>query len=103
MSKFAPDNFKPSEKNILWAIETFNVSRDEVQNQVDQLLDHEFKRSYTEWQRVFRNWMRTANKHGLLLKERVYYKEEVISDEQKKLEAEKANKVLDMLQFKQVK
>ena len=34
---------------------------------------------------------------------REYWKPEVLSDEQKKLEAEKANKVLDMLQFKSAK
>ena len=97
MSKFAPDNFKPSEKNILWAMDKYKISRDEVQNQVEQLLDHEFKRSYTEWQRVFRNWIRTADKHGLLTKEHVYKTVETVSPEQKAEDDRKANENLARL------
>ena len=97
MPKFAPEKFRPSEKNILWAMETFNISRKEVENQVGQLLDYEFKRNYTEWQRVFRNWMRTADKHSLLTKERVYYKPDVLTPEEKAISDEKGQENLDKL------
>ena len=83
MTKFVPDNFKPRESDIKWAMDKFKITRDEVDNQLEEFIDHEFKRSYTDWNRCFRNWFRTADKYSLLTRERVYRQPEVIHPKQK--------------------
>ena len=70
MSKFVPDKFKPRPEDIEWAMEKFNISKAEVNKQLEEFIDHEFKLSYTDWNRCFRNWFRTAEKHSLLTRER---------------------------------
>lgn len=83
MAKFLPDSFKPRETDIDWAIKKFNIDKAEVENQLEQLRDHEFRRNYTEWNRVFRNWFRTADKHQLLKREHKRRQVEVLTDEQR--------------------
>ena len=83
MPKFIPDSFKPREKDIQWAMEKYRITREEVDRQIEELRDHEFRRSYTDWNRVFRNWFRTAEKYELLKRERTYRKPEEVSDEQR--------------------
>ena len=83
MSKFVPDNFKPRESDITWAMDKFKITRDEVDNQLGEFIDHEFKRSYTDWNRCFRNWFRTADKYSLLTRERVYRQPEIVHPKQK--------------------
>lgn len=58
MGKFVPQDWVPKEKDIQWGIETFNVEKKEVLRQLELMRDHEFRRSYTDWNRVFRNWLR---------------------------------------------
>ena len=97
MPRFCPDNFRPLDKNIKWAMEKFRVSRDEVENQLEQMIDHEFKRDYTDWNRVFRNWMRTADKHNLLFRPYKPRVVEIVSDEQREIDARKAEENLKRL------
>jgi len=84
MPKFVPDNFKPRQSDIEWAMKKFNISRNEADNQLEEFIDYEFKRSYTDWNRCFRNWFRTADKYNLLKREHKYRTVETITDEQKK-------------------
>lgn len=84
MPRFAPDNFKPRESDIEWAMKKFKITRDEVDNQLEEFIDHEFKRSYTDWNRAFRNWFRTADKYSLLTRERVYKQPDELLPEQRK-------------------
>ena len=97
MSRFCPNNFKPNPKNISWAVEKFKIDVKEVEGQVELMIDHEFKRSYTDWQKVFRNWMRTADKHNLLKRERVPRTVEVLSEEQRVEDARKGWETLNRL------
>ena len=97
MSRFFPDNFKPTDVNIKWAIEKFKISRSEVDDQIEQMLDHEFKRSYTDWHRVYRNWFRTADKHNLLKREHVYRTPDVQTSEEKEISDQKGRENLDRL------
>ena len=83
MSKFVPNNFKPRDSDIEWAMKKFNISRDEVDKQLEEFIDHEFKRSYTDFNRCFRNWFRTADKYSLLTRDHKYSTIEPLSDEQK--------------------
>lgn len=69
MSKFVPESWKPKDKDIAWAIEQFKVEKKEVLRQTDLMRDHEFRRSYTDWNRVFRNWMRKCDEIGTFRRE----------------------------------
>ncbi len=90
MPKFVPNKFEPRQKDIDWAMQKFNISRKEVDRQTEEFRDHEFKRSYTDFNRVFRNWFRSADKYDLLRRERTYRKPEELSQEQHDADAEKA-------------
>ena len=90
MPKVVPANFKPRQSDVDWAMQKFNISRAEVDRQLEELRDHEFKRGYTDWNRVIRNWFRSANKDDLLKREPVYRKPEELSQEQHDADAEKA-------------
>jgi len=97
MSKFFPNNFKPTDVNVQWAIDKFRLSKAEVEDQLEQMMDHEFKRSYTNWSMVYRNWFRTADRHNLLKREYVYRTPDVQSQEEKEVSDEKAKANLDRL------
>ena len=81
VSKFAPNDFRPSIPNLNWAMKEFNITADEARRQGELMVDHEFLRSYTDWQRVWRNWMRKAEEIQSLRRERKAWKPEVITDE----------------------
>jgi len=70
--KFVPDTWKPREADIEWAKKTFKITGEEVARQLEEFRDHEFRRDYTDFNRCFRNWFRTADKFELLKRERVY-------------------------------
>jgi len=98
MPKFCPDEFYPKAKDIQWAIKTFKVTKEEVERQLELLMDHEFRRTYTDWNRVFRNWMRKAEEIGTLRKERQYRSVQELSEEERAIEAKKAEENLQRLQ-----
>ena len=81
MSKFVPDSWKPKIEDINWAIEKFDISAQESTRQLEEFRDHEFRRNYTDWNKCFRNWFRTADKYNLLRRERKPWKPEVITEE----------------------
>lgn len=83
MPKFVPDNFQPKDKDIEWAMHEFNIARTEVDRQVELLRDHEFRRNYTDWNRVFRNWMRKADEIQTLKREQRLRRPEELTDEQR--------------------
>ncbi len=83
MSKFPPDDFRPSIPNLNWAMKEFNITADEARRQSELMADHEFMRPYTDWQRVWRNWMRKAEEIQTLRRERKPWKPEVVTDEMK--------------------
>ena len=93
MSKTVPDKWKPRANDIAWAIEKFGITRQEVDRQLEEFIDHEFRRNYTDWNRCFRNWFRSADKYDLLKRERKPWEPEVVTDEmraedQKKFDAQ---------------
>ena len=81
MSKVVPDKWKPRDKDITWAIEKFGITQNEAKRQLEEFCDHEFRRNYTDWNRAFRNWFRSADKYDLLKRERKPWKPEVVTDE----------------------
>ena len=81
MSKLPPDDFRPSIPNLNWAMKEFNITADEARRQGELMVDHEFLRSYTDWQRVWRNWMRKAEEIQTLKRECKAWEPEVITDE----------------------
>ena len=94
--RFCPDNFKPKEKDILWAMKEFRVDRKEVLRQFDILRDHEFRRSYSDWNRVFRNWMRKCEEIESFRRERKVV-QDVYTEEQRQVDAKKAEENLAKL------
>ena len=93
MSKIPPDDFRPSIPNINWAMAEFNITADEARRQAELMIDHEFLRHYTCWQRVYRNWMRKAEDIQTLRRERKHRKPEVVTklmndEDQRKFDAQ---------------
>jgi hypothetical protein len=97
MGHFAPDDFTVSLPNQEWAMKEFKIDRHEVFRQTELMIDHEFKRNYTDWQRVFRNWMRKAEEIGTLKREFKHRNPHIVSDEQKKKDAELATEFMERL------
>ncbi len=81
MSKFAPNDFRPSIPNLNWAMKEFNITADEARRQGEVMVDYEFHRHYTDWQRVYRNWMRKADEIQALIRERHLRQPEVVTKE----------------------
>ena len=83
MSKFPPNDFRPSIPNLNWAMKEFNITADEARRQSGLMVDHEFLRHYTDWQRVFKNWIRKADEIQTLRREHKPRQPEVITNEMK--------------------
>ena len=81
MSRVVPDKWKPRANDIAWAIDKFGITRSEVDRQTEEFIDHEFRRNYTDWNRAYRNWFRSADKYDLLKRERKPWKPEVVTDD----------------------
>lgn len=75
---FVPKTWNPKPTDIEWAMKTFRIDRKEFDRQVELLRDHEFRRPYSCWDRVCRNWMRKAEEIQSLRKERVKREEEAL-------------------------
>jgi len=70
--RFLPEKFKVRPKDREWAKREFKITDEEVNRQLELLSDYEFKRSYTDWNRVFRNWIRKSDELQQLRRPRVY-------------------------------
>ena len=79
--KFVPEKWSVREQDITWAMQEFNIAREEVGRQVTIMRDHEFKRSYTDWNRVFRNWMRKAEDINTLHRDRYSQPDQITAEE----------------------
>jgi hypothetical protein len=99
--RFVPDSFTPKSSDIDWAIEEFDISRKEVLRQLDLMRDHEFRRSYTDFNRVFRNWMRKADEIGKFEREHQPRRPEVVTDEKRKEDADKS--IVEMEAYRRTK
>ena len=103
LTRFVPNNFKPRQSDIDWAIKEFDISREEVFRHLDGdrdvkgLRDHEFPRPYTDWNRVFKNWLKKAYQLGHMRRERKAYKAEEYTEEDRKADAAKSWAVLNKL------
>ena len=89
-SYFVPDSWNPREKDIEWCVKEFKVSTDEALRQVTLMRDYEFKRGYSDWNRVLRNWYRKAEQLGTFERERVMRKPAEYTEEERKADAAKA-------------
>src|SRR6056300_1284681 len=82
--RFIPNNFKLRDQDREWAKKTFKITDEEVDRQLELLTDHEFRRSYTDWNRVFRNWIRKSDELQQLKRDRVYNSTvQVLTDEER--------------------
>lgn len=69
-SYLCPEKYQPDDALIQWAVSEFNITSKEVARQLVLMHDHEFLRPYSDWNRVFRNWMRKAEEIQTLRRER---------------------------------
>ena len=88
--KFVPVKWSVRDKDLKWAMKEFNITKEEVGRQVTIMRDHEFKRSYTDWNRVFRNWMRKAEDINTLHRDRSYTQPDQITAEEREQDNIKA-------------
>ena len=65
MSKscFTPDNWSPSARSREWALSE-GFTEQQIKSEMEKMKDHEFRRPYSDWDRVFRNWLRKAVEIG---------------------------------------
>jgi len=88
-SYFCPSAFTPDKDLTAWAIKTFRVTEKEVMRQLELMKDHEFRRPYSCWERVFRNWLRKCDQIGTFQRERQYKQPERLSDAEREQDNEK--------------
>ena len=90
MTRFCPEKFEPRPKDVEWAKFAFKITDEEAKRQLELLRDREFRRNYTDWNRVYRNWMRKADELKLFRREHKHRTVEILSDEERKTDAQKA-------------
>jgi hypothetical protein len=89
MTWFCPEDFEPDEKSMKFA-RSKGLTEAQIEDQVDAMKDYEFQRKRTEWQRVFRNWIRSGVEWGKIVPVRKRRMPEEVSEEQRKADAAKA-------------
>lgn len=96
-SHFAPDDFEITEDRLKWAMETFGITKKEVERQTDEWHDYEYKRAYSDWNRAWKRWFRQADKFGTLHRERVVRKPQEVSDEERQADLLKWERDMERL------
>ena len=96
--KFVPENWTPREADIALVMTRHNITRQEADRQLEELRDYEFKRHYTDFNRVYRNWFRAADKYDLLKREHKLRLVEEPTEEQ--LQKDREDWAADMKRFK---
>jgi hypothetical protein len=80
---FVPDSFTVTDGLRAWAKAKYHIDDAEIDRQFELMQDHEFRRQYSDWSRVFRNWIRKADELGTLKRKRTQRRPEELSAEQK--------------------
>lgn len=96
-SYIAPDDFEVTPDRLKWAMETFNISENEVSRQTELWHEFEYKRAYGDWGRAWKRWFRQADKYQLLERERTYTTIDEVSEEQIKADRVAAWKHMNKL------
>jgi len=73
----------------------FNITADEARRQAEMMVDHEFLRHYTDWQRVYRNWMRKAEEIQTFRREHKPRQPEVITNEMRSEDLKKFDEQIE--------
>lgn len=89
MSWFCPEEFEPDTKSMTFA-RSKGLTDHQIQEQVEAMKDYEFRRRRTEWQRVFRNWIRQGISWGNIVPVRRRRMPQEVSEEQRKADEAKA-------------
>ena len=88
--RFVPEKWSVREKDVEWAMKEFNITKKEVERQIGEMRDYEFRRHYTDFNRVFRNWIKTADRLNKLHRERSYRKPAQITAEERAQDSAKS-------------
>jgi hypothetical protein len=88
---FIPDDYAPSDKTMD-AAKSLGLTEKQVFDQLDKCKDRQYKRPMIDPDRCFRNWLRNAIKFGdvVPVAQREYRQPEQQTEEQRRIDAEKA-------------
>ena len=97
-SYFAPDNFEITVERLQWAVDTFKITKAEVERQTELWHEYEYRRAYSDWNRAWKRWFRMAQKYDTLKRPLKARQAEQVSDKQRKDDARKA--VVEMAAYR---
>ena len=80
-SYVCPANFTLKPGKVEWAMEEYNISREEVERQTKNMRMHEFQRPYGAWNLVWHRWFEKADEKKLFKRERKYKSVEKVTPE----------------------
>ena len=83
MGSTVPKGFIVTDELKEWAKKKFQVDDEEVERQEEEWRDHEYKRSYSHWDKVWRNWWRRANEFDTIKRPMQRRTVEKLTDEQR--------------------
>jgi len=80
-----PQDFEPNEKSLQFCYK-YGMSKNTIEDYVEEMKDHTFKQLKSDWDATFRNWIRTAIRYGHItpVQEHVYNMPEDISTDERK-------------------
>ena len=62
-NRFVPDTWSPNSRSMDFCAEK-GLDKKQIAQELEKMRDHEFRRPYSDWDRVFRNWIRKAIELG---------------------------------------
>lgn len=92
-----PDDFEVTPERLEWAMQTFQITEEEVKRQTDEWHDFEYRRAYSDWNRAWKRWFRQAEKFGTLRREHKPRRPEVVSEEQRTQDVRKWQEDMERL------
>ena len=62
-SRFVPESWSPNDRSMEFAANK-GLEKKQILQELEKMKDHEFRRPYSDWDRVFRNWIRKVIELG---------------------------------------
>lgn len=87
MGWFCPDSFVLSEKSREFARKR-GLTDEQIEDQLEAMRDWEFQKKRTDWDRVFRNWIRKGLEWGQITPPPKHHKPEQVTPQQRQKDIE---------------
>ena len=94
MGWFCPEDFTLSDKSVDFA-KKHGLNDQTIEDQFEAMQDQEFNRNYSDWDRVFRNWIRRGIKWGHIVSPWEPRVVEEVTDDQRQADNDKAVAQMD--------